>query len=73
MTPPHMFAPMAGNPQGGRGEAGEYLEYLIFGGRIITLCNPDDSMDLVCPYLPALMEDVSHKLIHFLGRYQLPC
>lgn len=71
-TPPHISGKVAGY-EGKRGEAGERLENLIFGGRVVVMAKPDDREDLVCFYLPALMENIVYELIHSLGRHMLHC
>lgn len=72
LTPPRMYAPVAGSSQGTRGEAGQFLEYLIFGGHVTVLRNPAEGKGQVCSYLPALMEGLSYELMHSLGRHMLP-
>ena len=71
-TPPRMNAQQVGSPQNTRGEAGRYLEDLVFGGLVKVMRNPAEDDSQVCAYLPSLMKGLSYELIHSLGRLMLP-
>lgn len=55
LTPPNMIdleGPMARNSHFENGEAGQHLEFLVFGGRVYILRNPEEDEDQVRPSLP---------------------
>lgn len=71
-TPLGMNVQLVDRPQSTEGEAGRYLENLVFGGFVSVLRNPAEGDNQVCSYLPALIESLACELIHFLGRRMLP-
>lgn len=54
------------------GEAGWYLEKLIFGGVISVYRNDAEYKEQVCSNLPALVDNIAYELIHPPGRHMCP-
>lgn len=70
-TPPHIRGSEEGDDP--TGEAGRYIENLIFGGRVIIIRNNAEGEGQVCSYSPTLMGGLAYELTHSLGRHMFPC
>lgn len=72
-TPESMADPSSDTSQASKGEAGAYLEYLMFGGRLLHLRNHAEGDEQVCPYMHLLAGGEAYELTLNLVWRASPC